>query len=255
MSTSRVGLIVPSSNTTMETEVPEMLRRYAEATGEQFTFHSSRAQLHSVDAESLERMVNDSDRCASELADAAVDVLAYACLVAIMARGKGAHVAAEARLAEVAAKSGNPAPVISSAGALIEGLQALGARRVALVTPYEPELAARVRDYIEAYDIVVTDMIALNVVDNLAVGRLDQMALIDHAKRLDTSTADAVVLSCCVQMPSLAAIPAAQEALGLPVLSAATATVHALLRALGREPVVPDAGALLGGSPAGSAAA
>jgi maleate isomerase len=46
-------------------------------------------------------------------------------------------------------------------------------------------------------------------------------------------------------MPSLAAIPAAEQALGLPVLSAATATVHGLLSELGREPVVADAGALL----------
>jgi maleate isomerase len=61
------------------------------------------------------------------------------------------------------------------------------------------------------------------------------------------SGADGVVLSCCVQMPSLPAIPAAEEALGLPVLSAATATVYDLLTTLGRSPVVPDAGSLLSG--------
>jgi len=41
-------LIVPSSNTTIETEVPEMLARRAQATGERFTFHSSRAVLKTV---------------------------------------------------------------------------------------------------------------------------------------------------------------------------------------------------------------
>ncbi len=37
--TSRVGLIVPSSNTTMETELPELFRRQSElrATGTRFT--------------------------------------------------------------------------------------------------------------------------------------------------------------------------------------------------------------------------
>ena len=30
---SRIGLIVPSSNTTMETELPELFRRQTEATG------------------------------------------------------------------------------------------------------------------------------------------------------------------------------------------------------------------------------
>ena len=56
-----------------------------------------------MDAESLERMVADGDRCVEELADAHVDVLVYACLVAIMVRGPGAHEEAERRLAEVAA--------------------------------------------------------------------------------------------------------------------------------------------------------
>ena len=243
--TTRIGLIVPSSNTTIETEVPEMLRRLETESGERFTFHSSRAVLHNVDPESLDRMVQDSDRCANELADADVDVLVYACLVAIMARGQGAHAEAERRLAEVAEKRGYPAPVVSSAGALVRGIEALGLRRVALVTPYEPSLTASVAEYVEGCGITVTDTVALNVVDNLEVARLDPMELVGHAKAMDTSTADGVVLSCCVQMPSLPAIPLAEQELGLPVLSAATATVHGLLTALGREPVVPDAGALL----------
>ena len=58
----RLGLIVPSSNTTMETEIPRMLNR-ADLPVD-FTFHSSRAVLQEVDAGSLDRMVADSDGCA-----------------------------------------------------------------------------------------------------------------------------------------------------------------------------------------------
>ena len=36
----RVGMIVPSSNTTMETEIPAMLRAREEIRPERFTFHS-----------------------------------------------------------------------------------------------------------------------------------------------------------------------------------------------------------------------
>jgi len=43
MSSTRIGLIVPSSNTTMETELPEMFsRRFQLIPEEKFTFHSSR---------------------------------------------------------------------------------------------------------------------------------------------------------------------------------------------------------------------
>lgn len=247
--TTRVGLIVPSSNVTIETEVPEMLRRRSETTGDSFTFHSSRAQLHQVDKESLDRMVADADRCVEELTDAHVDALAYACLVAIMVQGPRAHEASEERLAAVAAANNGPTPAVtSSAGALIRGMQALGFRRVAIITPYQDALTEQVAGYIEEYGISVTDAVSLRVSENVAVGRLDPMNLVDIARdRLDTSDADGVVLSCCVQMPSLAAIPAAEQALGLPVISAATATTYELLSRLGQDPVVPDAGALLAG--------
>ncbi|HVE30868.1 MAG TPA: Asp/Glu racemase, partial [Mycobacteriales bacterium] len=126
----RIGLVVPSSNTTMETEIPELLRRHAERHGTSATFHSSRARLHTVDAESLARMVADSDRCAAELGDAEVDVVAYACLVAVMAQGPGAHVEVERRLQSVLETTRSAAaPMTSSAGALVRTLRDLGLRR------------------------------------------------------------------------------------------------------------------------------
>jgi maleate isomerase len=59
---------------------------------------------------------------------------------------------------------------------------------------------------------------------------------------------DAVVLSACVQMPSLAVIEAAEQRLGLPVLSAATATLFQVLDRLELATWVPGAGHLLSGS-------
>src|SRR4051812_32110720 len=115
----RIGLIVPSSNTTMETELPIMFRRREAVTGEQFTFHSSRAHLKQVSAEELTAMVHDSERCAVEVSDADVDAIAYACLVAVMAQGHGAHTEIERRLAARAAENGREVPVVSSAGALV----------------------------------------------------------------------------------------------------------------------------------------
>jgi maleate isomerase len=87
----------------METEIPAMLQRRARDTGESFTFHSSRTRMRQVNEEELAAMVRDSDRCAVELSDARVDVMAYACLVAIMAQGPGYHVTSEERLYEEAA--------------------------------------------------------------------------------------------------------------------------------------------------------
>lgn len=246
----RVGMIVPSSNVTMETEVPALLGRHPAARRRGFTFHSSRAVLHNVDAESLRAMVGQADRCAAELADARVDVVAYACLIAIMAEGPGAHESAEARLASTVAAAGCAAPVTSSAGALVRSLQRLGASRIAVVAPYMPPLTAMVCDYLAGYGIEVVSAVSLEVPDNVEVGRLDPGNLVGHARRLELDGAEAVVLSACVQMPSLAALPAASEALGLPVLSAAAATAAEILQLLGEEPLVAGGGAALAGGAA-----
>ncbi|RFU71465.1 Asp/Glu racemase [Peribacillus saganii] len=244
----RVGLIVPSSNTTMETEIPAMLQwRQKETEEEKFTFHSSRMRMKHVTQEELKKMDSDSDRCAAELTDARCDVLAYACLIAIMCQGPGYHAVSQERLENVTAETAGRVPVVSSAGALIDGIKLLGAKKVAIITPYMKPLTNMVIEYLNTSGIEVTDSISLEVSDNLEVGKLDPMNLINIADKLDISNADAVVLSACVQMPSLPAIQNVEDRLGLPVISAATATVYHILKSLKLEPVVPNAGRLLSG--------
>jgi len=243
----RIGQIVPSSNTTMETEIPAMLRAREAVEPERFTFHSSRMRMRKVTREELAAMDDESDRCALELSDAAVDVMGYACLVAIMSRGAGYHRESQSRLHGVTVDNGHPTPVVSSAGALTEGLECLGAKRVAIITPYVKPLTQMVIDYIEAEGIQVVDSIALEIPDNLEVGRRDPLVLQEIVKRLDISNADAVVLSACVQMPSLASIQAVEDALGIPVVSAATCTTYQILKALNLKTLVPNAGRLLSG--------
>ena len=52
----RIGQIVPSSNTTMETEIPAMLHARARIRPERFTFHASRMRMHKVTKEELAAM-------------------------------------------------------------------------------------------------------------------------------------------------------------------------------------------------------
>jgi maleate isomerase len=135
--------------------------------------------------------------------------------------------------------------VLSSAGALIQALTALGATRIALVTPYLRPLAQQVVAYIEAEGIEVLDWAALEVADNAEVGCIPGNRVMQAARGLDVTGADALVISACVQMPSLELIGPAEEEFGLPVLSAATAGAHALLHHLGLPASLPGAGRLL----------
>jgi maleate isomerase len=243
----RIGQIVPSSNTTMETEIPAIFRAREQMRplDGPFTFHSSRMRMKKVVKEELEAMDRDSLRCAVELADAAVDVVGYACLVAIMSMGRGYHRVSEARLEGKMREAGSAAPVITSAGALINELKLAGVSSVSLVTPYLQPLTDLVVDYIGNEGIEVIDSIALCIADNLAVGRRNPDDLLSDIDRLNTRGADAVVISACVQMPSLPAISRAEDRLGLPVTSAAVCTARSLMRALALEPVAPGAGYFL----------
>jgi maleate isomerase len=174
-------------------------------------------------------------------------VMGYACLVAIMSQGLGYHLESERRLSQTVAGNNWPAPVVSSAGALVDVLKELDFKKVAVITPYMKPLTKLVVDYIEDTGVQVTDSVSLEVSDNLAVGRLNPMDLLNHVGRLDHSGADAVVLSACVQMPSLAAIQLVEDRIGKPVLSAAVATVYQMLKKLDLKPVVPNAGYVLSG--------
>jgi maleate isomerase len=244
----RIGQIVPSSNTTMETEIPAMLTARQQIRPERFTFHSSRMRMKKVVKEELAAMDAESDRCAVELSDARVDVLGYACLVAIMAMGHGYHRVSEKRLQAHTRENGADAPVITSAGALIEGLKVIGAKRVVVVAPYMKPLTELVVDYIRNEGFEVADYRALEIPDNLEVGRHDPSRLPDIVAQMDTRNVDAIVLSACVQMPSLPAIAKVEAMTGKPVITAAVATTYAMLKALKLEPVAPGAGALLSGA-------
>lgn len=248
MTVHHIGMIVPSSNLTMETELPRMLRaRHAIIPENDFVFHTSRMRMQHVTPEGLRAMNSQTERAALEMADARPDVVSTACLVAIMAQGPGHHCVVEEQITAALRSQGADAPVVSSAGALLEGIAALKARRVAILTPYLKPLTQLVVDYIEDAGIEVVSAHSLEEPDNLAVARLDPMDLREHYKKLDLSNADALVLSACVQMPSLAAVQPVEDEAGLPVLTAAVATTYSILSRLGLRAVVPDAGRLLSG--------
>ena len=242
----RIGQIVPSSNTTMETEIPAMLRRREAFAPERYTFHSSRMRMKQVTAAELASMDRESDRCAQELSDARVDVLGYACLVAIMSQGLGYHRVSQERLHQATVANGGAAPVISSAGALVEGLHAIGARKVAILTPYMKPLTKLVVDYIEHEGIEVHDSLSLEIPDNLKVGAQDAGAgraceAAGHARR---GRGGAVGL----RADALAGLDPAHAGPPRPAGGdGAAATVYRMLQELGLDTRVPDAGELLSG--------
>ena len=242
MNAYRIGLVVPSSNVTVETEMPALLQRHRSA---RFSFHSTRMRMHTVSPEELRAMNAQRGRCVDEIGDAGVDAVLYACLVALMAQGAGEHQRTESAVVDQLAERGLTPRVTSSAGALVHALRATGAERVALVMPYLRPVAELVVAYVEAEGFTVTGWRALEVADNAEVGCIPGDRVLDAARSLDLAGTDALVVSACVQMPSLPLVQQAEDEFGLPVLSAATAGAFTLLDQLGLPVDLPGAGRLL----------
>ena len=243
----KIGQIVPSSNVTMETEIPALFRARETIFPERFTFHSSRMRMKKVTKEELEAMDAMSLKCAQELSDARVDVMGYACLVAIMSMGRGYHCVSETNLHEETVKNDFPTPIVTSAGALINGLKVLGAKKVAVITPYMKPLTQLVVDYIEHQGFEVVDFVALEISDNLQVAAQDPMNLLEIYKQLNLKGVDVLVASACVQMPSLEAVDLIEKEIGIPVTTAAICTTYEMMKKLGLETKVPIGGTLLSG--------
>nr|WP_051903275.1 Asp/Glu racemase [Pseudomonas fluorescens] len=232
----------------METEIPQILRAREGLYPERFTFHSSRMRMKQVTAQELQRMDSDSDRCALELSDARVDVLGYACLVAIMSMGLGYHRVSEQRLHTRTLENNAAAPVVTSAGALVEGIKALGAKKVSLLTPYMKPLTRLVIDYLENEGIEVVDSISLEIADNLEVANRSPLAPVEITKQLITHNVDAIIASACVQMPSLQSVQIIEDRENIPVLSSSIATTYQMLKKLGLPTRIDGFGTLLSGA-------
>ena len=167
-------MLVPSSNTTMETEVPALLRRRErERPEEKFTLHTARLRMDEVTPDALRAMNAQTDRATTELADMRPNVVATACLVAVVAQGPQASPCRRGR-DRVGTRAGGRLGAVSSAGALVDALHFLGAREVGIVAPYLKELTRLVVEYVEDAGVEVADAISLEVPDNRAVAALDR---------------------------------------------------------------------------------
>ena len=222
--TARLGLVVPSSNTTAEPEFRAMAP-------EETTVHAARMPLEDVTVDGLDEMASGAERAADLLAHADVDGIAYACTTGSLLHGPGFDEELESRLSDAAG-----APAVATALSVKRALSALGAEKIAVVTPYAAELNDRERTYLADSGFEVATLDGRGLVDNTAIGALTAA----DAKRQvlsavpDDRSVDAVFVSCTNYrtVPVLADL---EDTLGVPVISSNAATMWDLADRLGVE--------------------
>ncbi len=210
-----MGVLVPSSNTVVE--------RDAALLPPGVSAHFSRMAITRDDEEQLAALLDLAPAAAELLAHAGVRAIAFACTTGSLHGGPGYDRRVIERILEV---TGTPAT--TTATALLEALGAEGVGRVALVSPYEPWLEAKVVAFLEAAGVAVEGRVSFDLPDPRHIGAVAPEHVAAAILRVDTDRADAVVVSCTA-LRGVEAARLVASRLGKPVLTSNQATYWKLL--------------------------
>ena len=218
-------MIVPGSNTNAE---PDCL--LLAPTG--VTIHTTRSGGYDVeaipDSDEMRRFARQAlDQQLQLLVDGRVELIAYACTSATLADGPGFD---QAFCDEITAKTGLPA--VTTAGALVEAMRDLGARRVAFTSPYVAQLADEAVDFIQQCGIEVVNQVGFEKeLSSLEQNALTPQDAYQMGLKADHPQADLLVIAC-TDYRALEAVPALEQALGKPVVTSNSALMYACLKRL-----------------------
>ena len=229
----RIGLLVPSINTTMETEFWSIAPRGV-------SVHTARiAGGRKGTPEELRNMEKEARLAAGRVANVEPGVVVYGCTSGSFFEGPEWNTMICEALTDITG-----APTVTTAGSMAECLMQNGHRKVDVVTPYVDLTNERLRQFMRAHDIEVGSLATFDMLD-----------MFDHAKILpeeiyrrvkDTTTPESTaVFVACTQLRAMEVIDALERDLGKPVYSAVQATAWMAFDALGVDPQIEHCGSLL----------
>jgi maleate isomerase len=228
----RIGLLLPSSNTTQEYEFTRVLP-------DSVSLHVARLPLRSVDADSTARVVEDIESESQKLADADVDVIVLAATAPSSRNGLGYD---QELIRRIEAASGRRATTASTA--LIQALTVLDIRRLVIAGPWSEATNVTSAGFIEASGFTVVAHQAMGLTSNLEIGLLEEGTALEFGARVDRPDADAVMLACGNWM-TLGIVDRLEAALKKPVLTTNQVSLWAVLRLAGYRAPVEGWGRLL----------
>ncbi|MBO1900936.1 hypothetical protein J4H92_03110 [Leucobacter weissii] len=215
----RIAVLVPSSDTSVEIELPRRL-------GGAASIHVARMRLDSVTAEGLRGLEASALEQAAGLRQIAPDLALFACTSGTFLRGAAFERGFVAELEELLG-----ARVLTAARSMVRALVARGTR-VRLVASYTEDLVAAESAYLRDHGLEVASARGLGILDDEATARVTPAQLAEAAAGAAGDGADAVMLSC-TNLRTLDASAWLEQRIGLPVVSSNSALAEAALAALG----------------------
>jgi maleate isomerase len=231
---ARVGLIIPSVNTYSE---PQFNHFAPDGLG----IHVARARVAGQWKRPLPEMKEEIAGAARLLSDAHPDVIVFHCTDTSMTQGPQG----EGKILDIV-KDATGIDAMATSRLVLEALQALGMKKVVLLTPYKSNKA--VIDYLTAAGVTVLRDIAMKL-EAKDFGTVTPSQWAKMAKDIDGPDSDGVFLSC-TNTRQIEAIADIEKALGKPVVNSNQAVlwgaVKRLRGALGPLAPMPQLGRLMG---------
>ena len=229
----RIGLLVPSINTTMETE-------FWRIAPPGVSVHSARISggRHGT-PEELRSMENASKAAARDVAMVEPDVVAYGCTSGSFFEGPEWNRKICEQLSEITG-----APTVTTAGAMAACLAAGGHRKVDVVTPYVELTNERLKQFLRAHGIEVNRLGTFDMLDMFDHAKIEPSEIYQKVKETTSSDTEAVFVAC-TQLRALEVLDLLERDLGKPVYSAVQATAWQAYGAMGVDPGIANCGSLL----------
>ena len=227
--TRHFGVLIPSTNTTVEIECRLLPPAYQAHVGRLLSKGGSFSPSRDEDIDSQSRL----------LGTAKVDLVILAQTSASLFADDYDDVVTKRMSA------GAGAPAITSAQAVGRAVRALGARRIAIVSPYSAEVNERAAHYFETrhgLDTVARE--GFGATDAYAIGALGPENARDAFLRIDRPEIEAFVVPGG-NFPTMPSIAAWERELGKPVVTTNQASMWAMLRSFESTDRLPAYGRLL----------
>ena len=223
----KIGLIYPATSPAGEMEFHKYLP-------EGVALLTNRILLERVDPEGLGAMEERVAEAARVTATARPDIVVFACTSGSLIKGYGY----DQRLIRQIQDAAGGIPALTTTTAMVEALRAVGAKRVAVSTPYCAAVDQAEKQFLEDSGFSVTEIRGLGLSGALEIPRVTPDQIYRQTMALDRTGADAVFVSC-TGIGIMDVIPMLEEDLGLPVVTSNQATLWLTLRRLGIQAKLP----------------
>lgn len=226
----KLGLLIPSSNITLEYEMPMMAPRGV-------SIHFERIPQTEDTEEQLSAMIDYVPEKAKLLSHARVDVIGFGCTSGSFIKGMGY----DYKIIDII-QNNTKIKATTTSTAVIEALKITGLKKLSVGAPYLDSIIDKLKEFLEINGFEVVNIEGLNM--PFGEGDLSLDATYNLVRKIDHPDSEGIFISC-TDFKTVELLEILEKDFGKKVISSNQATMWKLLRLSGMKITIPGFGSLL----------